>query len=129
MTPLLLAAVAVAGGLGAASRFALDGAVRSRSRSRGALPVGTIAINLSGSLLLGLAAGLAGAAVLPEGVGAIAGTGFLGGYTTFSAASVETVRLAEARRPGLVALNAVAVPVAAVLLAAAGLALGRLAAS
>jgi CrcB protein len=122
VTPAILVAVAAAGGLGAATRFALDGVLRSRLR--GALPVATILINLSGSLVLGLLTGLTAAAVLPEAVRAVAGTGFLGGYTTFSAASVETVRLAGARRPVLAVVNGVAVPLAAVLLAAAGLLLG-----
>jgi CrcB protein len=122
MTPPLLAAVAVAGGLGAAVRFALDGVIRTRTR--GALPVATILINLSGSLVLGLLTGLAAAALLPDAARAIAGTGFLGGYTTFSAASLETVRLAGARRPALAVVNGVAVPLTAVLLAAAGLLLG-----
>jgi CrcB protein len=122
MTPLLLAAVAVAGGLGAATRFALDGLIRARLR--GALPVATILINCSGSFLLGLLAGLSAAALLPAGLGAIAGTGFLGGYTTFSAASLETVRLVGARRPALAVVNGVGVPLTAVLLAAAGLLLG-----
>ena len=125
MTPLLLVAVAIAGGLGAAARFALDGAIRSRRTA--ALPVGTIAINLSGSFVLGLVIGLATAAVLRDPVRAVVGTGFLGGYTTFSAASLETVRLIAGRRPALALANAVAVPLAAVLLAASGLALGRLA--
>jgi CrcB protein len=122
VTPPLLAAVAVAGGLGAATRFALDGLLRSRLR--GALPVGTILINLSGSFVLGLLTGLTAAAVLPEALRAVAGTGFLGGYTTFSAASLETVRLAGARRPALAATNGIAVPLVAVLLAGAGLLLG-----
>jgi CrcB protein len=125
VSALLLAAVAVAGGLGAAARFALDGVVRSRFP--GSLPVGTILINLSGSLLLGLLTGFVSAAVLPEALRAVAGTGFLGGYTTFSAASLETVRLAEGRRPVLAVLNGIVVPLAAVLLATAGLAVGRLA--
>jgi fluoride exporter len=122
VTPSILAAVAVAGGLGAASRFGLDGVLRSRFR--GALPVATILINLSGSFVLGLLTGMAAVALLPDAARAVAGTGFLGGYTTFSAASVETVRLVGARRPVLAAVNGVVVPLAAVLLAAAGLLLG-----
>jgi CrcB protein len=66
--------------------------------------------------------GLAAHALLPDAARLVAGTGFLGGYTTFSAASVEGVRLAGAGRTVLGAINAAAVPVAAVLLAAAGLA-------
>ena len=55
MTPLLFLVVAVAGGLGAVARFVLDGLIRSRAGAR--MPWGTLAINLSGSLLLGLLVG------------------------------------------------------------------------
>jgi CrcB protein len=87
--------VALAGGAGAVARLVLDGLLRAR-RGTG-YPVGTAAVNLSGSLLLGLVAGLSGA-VLPEPARLVLGTGFLGGYTTFSTAAVETVRLAGERR-------------------------------
>ncbi|WP_422936546.1 fluoride efflux transporter CrcB [Sinomonas sp. P47F7] len=107
----------VAGGVGAAARFVVDGLVRARART--ALPVGTILINVSGSFLLGLLAGatLRGA---PSGLLAIAGTGFLGGYTTFSTASVETIRLVQAKRPGTAALNALGTLGTALLAAWAG---------
>ncbi|WP_449277626.1 fluoride efflux transporter FluC [Leucobacter sp. GX24907] len=108
MTPILFALVAVAGGLGAAARLVLDGAISTRTgrmrRARGlsaadgvrwALPWGTILINSSGSLMLGLFVGLASAQLLDERAVLIAGTGFLGGYTTFSTASYETVRLLQ----------------------------------
>lgn len=121
MTPALLLLVAVAGGLGATTRFLLDGAVRGRVGA--AFPVGTVLINCTGSLALGLLAGLAARAVLPEPALAVAGTGFLGGYTTFSAASVETVALLRGRHGVAAAVNGVAVPVATVLLAAAGMAI------
>lgn len=88
--------LALAGGLGAVARFWFDGLVRSVVRSD--LPWGTIAINLSGSLVLGLLTGLAGAHALPQAWQLILGIGFLGGYTTFSTASVETVRLCRQRR-------------------------------
>jgi CrcB protein len=121
MTPLLFVALSAAGGLGAVARFVLDGAVRAARPT--ALPVGTILINLTGSLLLGLIAGLAAAAVLPEAARLVAGTGFLGGYTTFSASSLETLRLLQARRGALALLNSAGLLVVATLLAAAGLAL------
>ncbi|WP_415855284.1 fluoride efflux transporter CrcB [Sinomonas sp. G460-2] len=107
----------VAGGVGAAARFVVDGLVRAKART--ALPVGTILINVSGSFLLGLLAGatLRGA---PSGLLAIAGTGFLGGYTTFSTASVETIRLVQAKRLGTAALNALGTLGAAMLAAWAG---------
>ncbi|RAX16989.1 fluoride efflux transporter CrcB [Pseudarthrobacter sp. AG30] len=116
--------VGVAGGLGAATRFVVDGLVRSRART--ALPVGTIVINVTGSFLLGLLAGAVIVHAAPVELQAIAGTGFLGGYTTFSTASFETVRLIQSRRTGLALLNGIGTAVAAVAAAAAGLALGSL---
>ena len=105
MTAVVWAGTAVAGGLGAIVRFAVDGRVgaavaRRRcartSRRRGArwadaVPLGTIAVNLTACLLLGLLAALA--ADGPSQLYAVAGTGFLGGYSTFSTASLEGARL------------------------------------
>ena len=92
MIPLL---IGLAGGLGAMARFSLDSWITSRWRPP--LPVGTVVVNVSGSLLLGL---LTGWALRSDGgeVLAILGTGFLGGYTTFSTASVEAARLARSGR-------------------------------
>lgn len=97
--PILLL-VSMAGGLGATARFAVDGAISRAISARTAenTPWGTIVINLSGSLLLGLLLGLAASTDLPRGWQLTAGAGFLGGYTTFSAASVEVVALMRHRR-------------------------------
>nr|WP_226762123.1 CrcB family protein [Arthrobacter sp. SO3] len=121
MTILLLG---LAGGLGAGTRFVVDGLVRSRART--ALPVGTIAINVTGSFLLGLVAGAVIVHAAPVELQYIAGTGFLGGYTTFSTASFETVRLIQSRRTGLALVNGIGTAVAAVGATAAGLALATL---
>lgn len=119
MTPLLALGVAVAGGLGAASRLVLDGVLRARVRI--AFPLGTTVINVTGSFLLGVATGLAAAHGLPPEWRTILGTGFLGGYTTFSTASYETVRLAQQRRYRAAFVNGVVM--LALALAAAGLGL------
>jgi CrcB protein len=121
LTILLLG---LAGGLGAGTRFIVDGLVRSKVRT--ALPVGTIAINVTGSFLLGLVAGAVIVHAAPVELQAIAGTGFLGGYTTFSTASFETVRLIQSRRTGLALLHGIGTAAAAVGAAAAGLALASL---
>jgi CrcB protein len=121
LTILLLG---LAGGLGAGTRFVVDGLVRSRLRT--ALPVGTIAINITGSFLLGLVAGAVIVHAAPPDLQIIAGTGFLGGYTTFSTASFETVRLVQSGRTGLALLNGIGTAVAAIGAAAAGLALASL---
>lgn len=96
MTPLLFIALALAGGIGAAARMLLDGLIKSRVN--GAIPWGTTIINVSGSLALGLLTGLATSHILPEAWQLVIGTGFLGGYTTFSTASFETVLLVQERR-------------------------------
>ena len=77
------------GGLGAVARFLLDGWVGSRFGRE--LPLGTFAINVSGSFLLGLLDGL----VLSGDAMLIAGTATIGAYTTFSTWMFETQRLAE----------------------------------
>ncbi|GAA0037358.1 fluoride efflux transporter CrcB [Brevibacterium metallidurans] len=122
MTPLVFAAIAVAGGLGAVARMVIDGLIKSRMS--GAIPWGTILINVSGSLLLGFAAGLAAGQVLPEEWFLIVGTGFLGGYTTFSTASFETVRLVQERAWAASAVSALGTLVIATGAAGVGLWLG-----
>lgn len=118
MTPIW---VALAGGLGAAARFTLDGALTSRSRRT--LPAATLIINVLGSFLLGLVTGRVADGAAPT-LQLIAGVGFLGGFTTFSTASVELVRLARAGRPVAAAGLAVAMLALSLAAAVAGLALG-----
>ncbi len=119
MTVLLLA---LAGGLGAVARFVLDGTLSAARSWR--YPVGTTVINLTGSFLLGLLAGLAAGALLPGTALLVLGTGFLGGYTTFSTAAYETVRLLERQRWGVALLHGIGQVVVATALAGAGYALG-----
>ena len=125
MSPLLVVAVAVAGGVGAATRFVVDGLVKDRLGS--AYPWGTTVINVSGSFALGLLTGLALQAVVAPEWKAVLGTGLLGGYTTFSTASVETVRLLAAGRRGAAVANGLGMLVACVVVASLGLWLGSLA--
>ncbi|MGO4301940.1 fluoride efflux transporter CrcB [Leifsonia sp. RAF41] len=125
MTALLVLAVAAAGGVGAVARFVLDGALRSWLRV--GFPIGTTIINVTGSFLLGLVTGLALAHGLPPEWRAVLGTGFLGGYTTFSTASYETVRLAQQRRYRAALVNGVGMLVLALAAAGLGLWLGQLA--
>jgi CrcB protein len=124
VTPLLVLAVAVAGGTGAVARLVLDGALRSRMAIN--FPLGTTVINVTGSFLLGLVTGLALAHGLPIELRAILGTGFLGGYTTFSTASYETVRLAQQRRYRAAFVNGFGMLVLALAAAGIGLWLGSL---
>ena len=124
MTASLFILLSLAGGLGAVGRLVVDGAIRARVS--GTLPWGTIIINLTGSLLLGLLAGLTLGQVVPEAWHLVLGTGFLGGYTTFSTASFETVRLLQERRWMLSAVNALGTLVCATAAAGLGLWVGTL---
>lgn len=113
--------VALGGGFGAGARFVVDGAIRTRSRR--ALPLATIVINVTGSALIGLLGG----AHLYHGFGSAwfvaATTGVCGGYTTFSTAMVETVRLVQAGEGRVAFANAAGTLVACLAAAAGGAAL------
>lgn len=89
---LLPIVIAMAGGIGSAMRYLADNSLPARLRGR--FPWGTMTVNLTGSLLLGLITGL----TLAHPWSAIIATGLLGGYTTFSAASLESIRLLTERR-------------------------------
>lgn len=91
-TVLLWAGVCLLGGLGAITRLTVDKAISRRTG--GAFPYGTLVVNTSGALLLGFFAGLA----LPAHIALVAGTGFVGSYTTFSTWMFETHRLVEERQ-------------------------------
>ena len=113
---MLWIAVVLIGGAGSVLRFLADGPWSGRRRGRD-FPVGTLAVNLSGAVILGLLTGLA----LGHDQALLAGTAAVGSYTTFSTWMLETQRLTEERQHGKAALN-VAVSLAAGVAAAA---LGR----
>jgi len=115
--------IALAGGAGASTRFAVDGALKARWPGR--FPWQTMLINVTGSLLLGFLTGLVLFHAQPSLLTAVAGTGFCGGYTTFSTASFETARLIELRAPLSAFVNAVGTPVLSIAAAAVGLALAH----
>ncbi len=96
MTRLL--AIALGGAFGAVSRYLISGWV-ARLTHESAFPYGTLAVNVTGSFLLGLMMGLGGEGrlLLPPAVRVVLGIGFLGAFTTFSTFSYETV---EALRIG-----------------------------
>ncbi|AWB95542.1 fluoride efflux transporter CrcB [Agromyces badenianii] len=123
MTLPVLLLLAVAGGVGAGVRLVVDGVVRSRLRT--AFPWATTIVNVSGSLVLGIITGLTLSHLLPSDLGVVIGTGFLGGYTTFSTASYETVQLLKQRRYAASFTSGVLMLVFCVAAAAIGLWIGR----
>jgi fluoride exporter len=113
---LVWAGVVLIGGAGSVLRFYVDGLVSSASGRD--FPYGTLVVNLSGAVILGLLAGLAvgGDAYL------LAGTAAVGSYTTFSTWMLETQRLTEERQHRQAVLNVVV----SLVLGVAAAELGRL---
>ena len=97
---LVLVAVAAAAGLGAVCRTAVDRGVVARVGLT-SLPWATLAVNVLGSLLLGLALGWSTAAATESAdtLERIIGTGFAGGLTTFSTFSFESFVMLREGRP------------------------------
>jgi CrcB protein len=122
MTVLL---VIIGGGVGAIARFLVDGTVGvwfARQREDSDYPLGTLTVNLSGALLLGLLVGLG----TSDRAMTLLGTATLGSYTTFSTWMLETHRPAQDGDTGLAWVNialSVVLGLAAVVL---GRAIGRL---
>ncbi len=85
----LVAAIGTFGGVGAITRFLLDGAIAGRL-GRG-FPYGTLVVNLTGSFTLGVLAGVA----LDGDAYRMAATGLIGAFTTFSTWALESHRLGE----------------------------------
>jgi CrcB protein len=118
---MLTLAVSLAAGLGALARYLLDQQVQHRTGS--AFPYGTLLVNLSGSLLLGLVVGLSLHHGLPQRLVLVVGTGFAGGYTTLSTWAWESLALAEEGALLQAGLNVVGSFAAGLGAAAAGLGL------
>lgn len=121
---MMLLLTSVMGGLGAAVRYVVDRRVNlgRQGRTPSAIPLGSLVVNVVGSFLLGLLA----AAWLDDEPGwrVVLGTGFCGGFTTFSTATLESARLAMERRAGAALLLAGAMLFGSLLAAWAGFALG-----
>lgn len=102
---LRVVAVGMGGAIGSILRYVLAGLVQ---RSIVSFPLGTMSVNVLGCLAIGfLSERMMGATVNPVyRIGMLIGV--LGGFTTFSTFSLETLKLAEERQYSLAALNVVA---------------------
>jgi camphor resistance protein CrcB len=120
--------IAVAGGLGASARFLVDAWVTARvsSTERITVPVGTVVVNVSACFLIGVLTGLGTHISAVAAVAPVLGTGFLGGYSTFSTASVEGARLLLAGRAVAGAAHTVGMIVASLAAGMLGILLGRM---
>lgn len=119
-----VALVSIGGAVGATLRYLVGGAVATRLG--GHFPWHTLLVNVSGAFLLGLLMALS----VDRGIAGsqarlFLGTGVLGGYTTFSTLSYETVRLLEQGLWSQAAGNMLGSAAAGIVAVLLGLALGR----
>lgn len=120
MTTCLLA---VAGGIGAALRLALNGFVHQHIHPNYQWRCSII--NISGSFVLGLVSGLAAGRVLPEQSSLLIGVALVGGFTAFSTTSFQTLRLLQEGRVWPAVANSFGMIAAAVTVAGLGIWLDR----
>ncbi|GAA4719333.1 CrcB protein [Promicromonospora umidemergens] len=127
-----LLVVAVGGGLGAAARFMVDGEIRARHT--GGFPWGTFVVNVTGSFLIGVFSTLLYTLTFLGVPGDVAlllqlalTVGLCGGFTTFSTATVESVRLAQSGRMRLALANSLGTLATTVTAAGLGVAVGGVA--
>src|SRR5574338_1184093 len=124
----LLWYVALGSAVGGVSRYALTLFIQQRAATP--FPLGTLIINVTGSLLLGFVLRYAlGSPAISAEVRALLTTGFCGGYTTFSTFSYEAMALVEDgdyRRAGFYVVGSVVLSLVAAFagMAAAGALLG-----
>jgi CrcB protein len=89
VTATVLVSIGLVGGAGAIARFALGGAVSGRAGRE--FPSGTLVVSVSGAFVLGVLFG----ALVSGNAYRLAGTGFVGAFTTFSTWALESHRLGE----------------------------------
>jgi fluoride exporter len=112
--------VGLGGAIGAMTRFGIG-----RLLGASSFPWATLTVNVVGGLLMGLLAGWLVARNGNEPLQLFLGVGVLGGFTTFSAFSLETILLIVRGAPGQAALYVLASVVASVAAVAIGLWLTR----
>lgn len=118
--PLLL--VMLGGALGAGARHLVGRALGSLTPG---FPAGTLGVNLIGGLLMGLLAGALARGHAGEAWRLFGGVGVLGGFTTFSAFSLDVVTLAERGQFGTALAYLLASVIGSIVALVAGLALTR----
>jgi CrcB protein len=123
LRPLLLAGLG--GFIGSASRYAIGGLIH-RALPFATFPFGTLVVNVSGCLLIGLCAGLVDSRQLfGSDIRTFLLIGVLGGFTTFSSFAYETLALARDEEFTRALLNVAAQVVFGLAAAWLGYALGR----
>ena len=117
-------AVFLGGGLGAVLRWLVGRA--SMAMFGAAFPWGTMAVNILGSFLIGLSVGAFSAFGTGQAMRLFLVTGFLGGFTTFSAFSLDALTLWERGQHGLAAAYVLASVLTSLAAIVAGMLVSRL---
>lgn len=116
--------IGLGGFFGAIARYLVDGWIAERAGAT--FPWGTLVVNLSGSLVLGVLFALSvERGVLPPAIRAPVLIGFIGAYTTFSTLALESWRLIEDGSYALGVANLVGSIALGIVAVAAGLIIGR----
>ncbi|MGA8296216.1 MAG: CrcB family protein [Acidimicrobiales bacterium] len=116
--------IAALSGVGSVLRFVVDRALQRRVRT--VFPTGTLAVNSTAAFAIGLVSGLAAHHGAPATAVKLSAVGFLGGYSTFSTWTFETLALGESGALLEAGLNVAGTFVLALFGAAAGYGVGSL---
>ena len=120
---LNLLLVALGGAIGASARYLVGAFVANRFGPD--FPWGTFIVNVSGSFLIGVILSLVGGGLLPAGARPFLAVGVMGGYTTFSTYSHETLQLMQGGEFGAATFNILGQVVAGLAAVYLGVVLGR----
>jgi len=115
--------VALGGAIGSAARYLVGAFVANRFGPD--FPWGTFIVNVSGSFFIGVILSFVGGGLLPAGARPFLAVGIMGGYTTFSTYSNETLQLVQGGEVGAAMFNALGQVVAGFIGVYLGVVLGR----
>jgi len=115
--------ILVGGALGTLARYGVSGWAHQKVNN--IFPIGTLTVNLIGSLLIGLLWGMAENTTMSPNVRTFLFVGILGGFTTFSTYSLETLNLLRDGEVKMAMINLLLNNVLGVLLAFVGLMIGK----
>ena len=119
-----IALIGLGGFFGTVARYLVDSLVSDRTG--GGFPWGTLVVNISGSLVLGLLFALtAERTILPADIRGPVLIGFVGAYTTFSTLMLESWRLIETGAPLLGLANVIGSCVLGLVAVSVGMIIGR----
>jgi CrcB protein len=111
--------VALGGGAGALARYYLSKLIEEHFPL--VLPLGTLVVNLAGSLFIGFVAGFFNSVVVSAEIKTFVSIGFLGAFTTFSTFTLENIRLFQAGEVKFALLNIIVSNVGGLLAVLAGI--------